>query len=168
MDDMEWIRLIQQLGPKLYRFFLSRDSKTQAEESVQEVFTRLLERLNRSECKNELVSAEAYAWGIALNLRKEHNRTLLSAESLLGQVHPDEIADPIVGLDQNLSSDLSALKRAVAELEEPERTILQLVLSGMQISEICSVLGIPEGTVKSHIHRAKDNIRDKMKKWRLL
>lgn len=82
MSDEEWINLVQKLGPKLYRFFLSQNSKSYAEDAVQEVFLRLLDRINRSGYSRELQNTEAFAWGIAVNVRKEIKRKLRSVEAL--------------------------------------------------------------------------------------
>ena len=162
MDDEECITLIQRLGPKLYRFFLSRGTKTDAEESVQEVFTRLIERVNAAAFNKDLGNLDSYAWGIAMNLRRERAR---SRE--ISVVDEDyEIVDTAslpIGTE-----NLMALKKAVQSLGEPEKTILQLLLTNMQISEISAVLNMPDGTVKSHIHRGKENIRSILRKWGVL
>ena len=163
MDDEEYLTLIQRLGPKLYRFFLSRGTKTDAEESVQEVFTRLIERLNAAAFNKDLGNSDSYAWGIAMNLRRERARS--REISVVDQDY--EVVDP-ASLPVPGAENFVALKKAVQTLGEPERTILQLLLADMQISEISAVLNMPNGTVKSHIHRGKENIRAILRKWGVL
>ncbi|MBK7844843.1 MAG: sigma-70 family RNA polymerase sigma factor [Bdellovibrionales bacterium] len=167
MSDEEWIVLVQKLGPKLYRFFLSQNSKAHAEESVQEVFARLLDKFSSAAFRSELGSVEAFAWGIAVNLRKEARRKLRFVETLVDDECPNQAVDPATKND-DLSADLIAMKKAISDLGEPEKTILQCLLADMKISEISSALAMPEGTIKSHIHRAKENVRFKMKRWGVL
>ncbi|MEO6913473.1 MAG: RNA polymerase sigma factor [Candidatus Baltobacteraceae bacterium] len=52
------------------------------------------------------------------------------------------------------------LRAAIEALPEKYRTVITLYhLQGKQYDEIASVLGIPIGTVKTHIFRAKEHLR---------
>ena len=65
--------------------------------------------------------------------------------------------------EKQLTRDLQA---AVATLSEKQRTVFQLkVLHGLTISEISEILGSAEGTVKSHLFRATQFLRQALKEW---
>ncbi len=52
------------------------------------------------------------------------------------------------------------LRRAILELPEKYRTVVTLYhLQGKQYDDIANVLGIPVGTVKTHLFRAKEHLR---------
>jgi RNA polymerase sigma-70 factor (ECF subfamily) len=52
------------------------------------------------------------------------------------------------------------LRAAIAMLPEKYRTVITLYhLQGRQYDEIAQVLGVPMGTVKTHLFRAKDQLR---------
>jgi RNA polymerase sigma-70 factor (ECF subfamily) len=65
--------------------------------------------------------------------------------------------------EQDLSQDREAsyeLHDLMGRLPEQSRTILTLhYLEGLPIAEIAGVLGIPEGTVKSRLHAARNKLK---------
>jgi RNA polymerase sigma-70 factor, ECF subfamily len=57
-----------------------------------------------------------------------------------------------------------AVTQAIKGLDDLHRSILVLRdIEGMDYEEIASVLSIPRGTVKSRLHRARMELRDKLK-----
>ena len=118
-------------------------------------------------------SFTAWMGGIVRNVARNHAR-----KRVRRQTSP---ADPAV-LDQSraassasaaapafdragaLKPDQSAfddrVMAALASLEEAPRTCLLLrTLSDMPYREISQVLGIPEGTAMSHVHRSRQSLR---------
>lgn len=74
---------------------------------------------------------------------------------------PDR-ADPAAGPEgQVLALDeASRLRAAIEALPEKYRTVITLYhLQGKQYEEIAGVLGLPMGTVKTHLFRAKEQLR---------
>ena len=54
-----------------------------------------------------------------------------------------------------------ALHTAIDRLPEVQRTILTLFyFEDRNIAEVASLLGVPEGTIKSHLHRARRALSD--------
>ena len=155
------ITIVNTLGPKLYRFFLASRSNAVAEELVQEVFVRLMSSHHTS----NLGTLEAFAWGIAQNLNREARRKSARGEVLIedypGTPEPSLIVSDIENNEQ-------ALRKGIDLLDEPQKTIMQLILADLKISEIASQINMPEGTVKSHVHRAKENLKLTFRKWGIL
>ncbi|HYL26512.1 MAG TPA: sigma-70 family RNA polymerase sigma factor, partial [Candidatus Nitrosotalea sp.] len=61
----------------------------------------------------------------------------------------------VVALDE-----ASRLRAAIDSLPEKYRTVVTLFhLQGRQYDEIANVLGLPMGTVKTHLFRAKEQLR---------
>lgn len=53
------------------------------------------------------------------------------------------------------------LRGAIARLEAADRTLVSLrYLEGFELWEIASVLGLPEGTVKSRLHRVRKRLKE--------
>lgn len=66
------------------------------------------------------------------------------------------------GADETLSAQQlrDRLARAIARLGPAERIVVKLhYLDEMSISEIKAMTGLPEGTIKSHLSRARDKLR---------
>ncbi|MBV8197941.1 MAG: sigma-70 family RNA polymerase sigma factor [Candidatus Eremiobacteraeota bacterium] len=73
-----------------------------------------------------------------------------------------ERADPSPGPeDQAIAlDDARRLRAAIDALPEKYRTVITLFhLQGKQYDEIAEVLGLPLGTVKTHLFRAKEQLR---------
>ena len=58
------------------------------------------------------------------------------------------------------NADNSDLDKVLAVLSEEERTVMIMAFGlGLSHGEVCDVTGMPLGTVKSHIHRARQRIQ---------
>lgn len=74
---------------------------------------------------------------------------------------PDR-ADPAPGPELQLErlDEASRLRAAIDALPEKYRTVITMYhLQGHQYEEIARVLGLPMGTVKTHLFRAKEQLR---------
>ena len=62
-----------------------------------------------------------------------------------------------------------AVRRALLELSEPHRVVLVLFdIEGHAYEDICAILQLPMGTVKSRLNRARAALRDKLEPCREL
>jgi len=77
---------------------------------------------------------------------------------------PKEYSNPMTALtNKQLSKEIKA---ALEALPENQRVVFQLkVLHGMRIREIAKIMGSAEGTVKSHLFRATQFMRDALQEW---
>jgi RNA polymerase sigma-70 factor (ECF subfamily) len=74
---------------------------------------------------------------------------------------PDR-ADPAPGPERQVIAldEASRLRAAIDALPDKYRTVVTLFhLQGKQYEEIATVLGLPMGTVKTHLFRAKEQLR---------
>jgi RNA polymerase sigma-70 factor, ECF subfamily len=73
-----------------------------------------------------------------------------------------ERADPAPGPEHQVIAldEAARLRAAIDALPEKYRTVITLFhLQGRQYEEIANVLGLPMGTVKTHLFRAKEQLR---------
>lgn len=76
-----------------------------------------------------------------------------------------DTADPAAGPEHETVAEDEArrLHAAIADLPEKYRTVVTLYhLQGRQYEEIAKVLRMPVGTVKTHLFRAKDQLRRRL------
>ena len=148
-----------------------------AEDILQEVFLRLW---TRSEQWNGRGTFKAWLFSIATNLSLNHLRSLRLRKQRPLEIPPDRYDDDeFENITPSWMADLSSLgpdeeleqvenhrllRQFVDELPEEKREILRMVHdSEMEIRDIAEALGIPEGTVKSRLHYAKEHLAGKMK-----
>ena len=75
---------------------------------------------------------------------------------------PPDLADPGAGPERlyEAAEEAARLRAAIEALPEKYRVVITLFhLQGKQYDEIAAVLGLPLGTVKTHLFRAKDALR---------
>ena len=76
----------------------------------------------------------------------------------LAAMASDERTDAAV--DDELDTEIA---QALGALDEPFRRVVELVdIDGLTYAEAASVLGVPEGTVMSRLHRARSRIRNRL------
>ena len=101
----------------------------------------------------------------AITVKRKH-RAMLSADLLSGQAlaEPhDESEGNQPGASLERVEDERRLQAALAELTAEHRTVLVLKeIEGQKYETIADVLGVPIGTVRSRLHRARLELRDRL------
>ncbi len=99
--------------------------------------------------------------------KRKQNRPMISLEETVSRGGEDayerQIEDPNPGPDELLvqKAESEILQRAIDRLPEDRRILVVLYHFGEQgYEEIASILGIPIGTVKSRLNRARLALRD--------
>jgi RNA polymerase sigma-70 factor (ECF subfamily) len=77
---------------------------------------------------------------------------------------PEDATDPVSNVSgEELKRDVTD---AMRRLSDKQRTVFQLkVFQEMSIPEIAIATGMAEGTVKSHLFRATQSVRDQLRRW---
>lgn len=136
------------------KFFHNRDD---AGDFTQEVFIRAYERLAgfRGEAKfSTWLLKVAYYHGISSTRKRQ------PPESLPEDYEPESRGKSPEELEIARAAKV-AVAQAVKELPERYRICIEMYFAmGMTYEEITGVTGIPEGTVKSHVFRAKKILRE--------
>jgi RNA polymerase sigma factor (sigma-70 family) len=147
----------------LYRYLVRRIGPEDADGIVGDVFRIAFEK--RHTYDGERAVARPWLYGIATNLLAKHRRRegrRLYAMARLATQRPaaTDLADQV-------SSDVDAVHQwhrvaeIVTSLPEPERDALLLhVWEGLSYDEVADALGVPVGTVRSRLHRARGRLRE--------
>ncbi len=139
-------------------------SAAEAEEVAQEAFLRAL-----SSIASFRGDAKLSTWLYTIVSRLCLNR-LASAErkhvrhddEALAQA-TDDREDPAERVERRQRE--AALHEAIAELADERRIVLVLAdLEGLTYEEIADALAVPIGTVRSRLHRARVDLREKLEK----
>ena len=135
-----------------------------ADDIAQEVFLRAFKNLGGFEGRARF---STWLYGIMLNSVRSfwRRRTLRSTASLDGGDEDSPRPDPPANSDgpaavSDRRERVAAVRSAIAALDEESREIVVLRdIKGMAYEELADVLGIPVGTVKSRLHRARAALR---------
>jgi RNA polymerase sigma-70 factor (ECF subfamily) len=150
------VDLIEREIPRLRRYarYLVRDAD-RADDVVQECLVRARDRIDTSQPGTRL-----RAWLFVI-LRNCHIDELRRARN-----HPvEDIAgsndrSPAIPESQDLRVTLGEIRDAFLRLKEEHREILLLVVvEGLDYQEAADILGIPVGTVRSRLSRARQALR---------
>lgn len=157
--EPNWQQFVKVTGPRLYRYFLGTFSVSMASDLVQETLIRLVQKQRSGEYDSEKGDLQAYAFGIARFVRLE----AIKRGTELDLVVDENILDVSVSNKFDSSDQVIYLRWAIKQLKPIEQEIILLMIDAdYQLDQIAKHLNIPLGTVKSHVHRAKTQLRQIM------
>lgn len=137
-----------------YHYLLNIDS---AEDITQEVFVKLL---TSNKNFNEEEHEKAWLLRVTINLCKN----VLKSKSNKNLSINDEIQIVDNSFEDNSISKID-MKRQIENLLPMQRTVIYLrYFEGLSIREISKITKINQNTVKSHIKRAKTNLKNNIEK----
>jgi RNA polymerase sigma factor (sigma-70 family) len=128
-----------------------------ADEIVQNVWLRVLRGIKRLRDGSKL---RAWLFGIARRalmdrLREQYAAPALSDIDVTGLAAPTDNDGA-----EDIETDLAAVQHELARLPVVEREVLTLFyLQELSLGEVAEVLGVPVGTVKSRLFRARRLLR---------
>jgi RNA polymerase sigma-70 factor (sigma-E family) len=137
--------LYRRLVTQIYAF---TTDLTEAQDVVQEAFARALARPRGL---SDVDSPEAWLRTVALNVVRRRWRRRQVLEKILLRTRPtQELLAPAPGPEHRDLHD------ALAELPRAFREVVVLhYLADLPVDEVAQVLGVPPGTVKSRLSRAR-------------
>lgn len=105
------------------------------------------------------------AFNQAISFRRENRRSTVSIHSKEGDgLIAEPIDDRPPGEAMESEETRKKVQEALERLEEGDRQIIILKdLQGQSYDEIAAILNIPKGTVRSRLHRARLELREKLK-----
>lgn len=148
--------LLERYELKVFRLCASMlHDKSLAQDLAQEVFLRVWRHLNRYDASSGAFSTWIYA--IARN----------QCLTTLSKQHPDwaslddtEVAQQVAQIstttERNDAASLAWLRSLVQALPNAQRSCLTLYyFEDNSVAEVATLLDLPEGSVKTHLHRAR-------------
>lgn len=180
-DQTAFEALVRQYQGKAYAIAYSMCSgdREEARELTQEAFLRAFRSL-----KNFRGKSSFYTWfyRILVNICLDSRRRRSRWEGIFSFWRRDKRADLTANETDAQYKDLKdysnpmaelnnkelaqEIRQALASLPEKQRVVFQMkVIHGMRIREIAKIMGSAEGTVKSHLFRATQFMREALREW---
>mgnify|MGYP002521729101 CR=1 FL=1 len=164
-NDRAFEELYNRHARRLQGFFTRRlgDDADLAADFMHDTFLRLYAA---RETYREGSNFRAWLYTIAYNLWKNHHRRS-NADLSQGEGRLDSLADEQdieVELDMNILHD--ALREVLKSLPEPYAMLFSLHYEEeLTVPQTAQITGLPEGTVKSRLHKAMNIIKHQLKQY---
>lgn len=156
--EPEWNQIVTELGPSLYRYFSGTFPGSIAADLVQETLIRLVQKHRDGHFDSRKGELKAFAYGIARFVRLE----AIKAQPPFDYVEDNSQLD-VMDQSNSQRDDVAHLRWAINQLKPVEQeVILMLIDSDISLEEISKQLQMPLNTVKSHVHRAKEKLKEIM------
>lgn len=161
-DARAFADLVERLETRVYRFILRQISAdTAAEDLTQDTFLEVYRNLHRFQGASKF---STWVMGIALNLSRNYRTR---APERRYQFQTDEVLErqsasgPSPHAQAHLNESLVAVHQGMSQLPDDLREALVLVaLEGMSYEQAAEIAGIPVGTAKNRVFRARRQLRD--------
>ncbi|MCG9128714.1 RNA polymerase sigma factor [Candidatus Poribacteria bacterium] len=166
MTESEFLKLFKKHYKQVYRhaFYLLKNNED-AEDMTQETFIKAWQ------LKNELRPSTVHSWllkcvqNLCFNeLKRQKYQVYTSDEftNVVDNLHHSESVQHVQSPEKSVCNEETKrlVHQAIGKLPPRLRLIVVMrELDGMSYSEISEVMGIPEGTVKSKLYRARKKLR---------
>ena len=144
----------------IYRFAGRRLGDQMADDVVAETFLAAFRRRKRYDLRR--ADARPWLYGIAANVMGKHRRAEVRMLRAFARTGIDPVAD---GHADRIDSQVSAaavqrdLAAALAGLPGDRDVLLLIAWADLSYDETAAALGIPVGTVRSRLNRARRKVR---------
>ncbi|MEU9042678.1 MULTISPECIES: RNA polymerase sigma factor [unclassified Kitasatospora] len=163
-DGDQWAfgELFDDAAGDLYRYAVRATGDWAVAEDVVQLTFLEAWRLRRTLCEDG-GAVRPWLFGIAANVLRNRARAARRHRAAMERLPEREVvpdfADELVGrLDD--SAQLAAAQRALAGLRKAEREVFGLcVWAGLDYASAAEALGVPIGTVRSRLSRARTKLR---------
>lgn len=140
---------------RIYAYAARRLGRDLAEDVASETFLIAFSRIATYDTTRP--DAAPWLYGIASNLVARHGRAEARRYRAMAKLAPDV---PVPDVDPTYLDARGRLAAALSRLSREERDVLLLVAwAGLSQPEVAAALDVPAGTVRSRLHRARQEMR---------
>jgi RNA polymerase sigma factor (sigma-70 family) len=166
--DQQAFRLLIKQNERLVAHMVGRliDRDEDREEVCQDVFLKVYEKIGEFNFHSKLstwIATIAYRHGVNfLRKKKIDLRDIPEEKSFTSHYISDDDPEETLA-DQDIDA---LLMKLINHLPAQYKAVLTLYhVDGMNYSEVGEVTGMPEGTVKNYLFRARNLLKEKVKKY---
>jgi RNA polymerase sigma-70 factor (ECF subfamily) len=178
-DELAFREMVEAYQDQVFNLlFRMIGTREEAEDLAQEVFVTVFKSIDQFRGDSKL---STWLYRIAANhcknrikyLARRYDRSTSQLDEAVERTAVAQGGAPvgagrIDAPDQALEgAEMERMvQRAIAELDEDHRLVVVLRdIEELAYEEICVITGLPEGTVKSRLHRARLALKDKLAKY---
>ncbi|MEU7004290.1 RNA polymerase sigma factor [Nonomuraea sp. NPDC046570] len=160
-ESERFATLFTRHAPELKRYVIRRLGPEPADDIVAETFAVALQHL--ASYDGSRGDERSWLYGIATNLVSRHRRREIGLYKALSRTGIDPVTESFTDeVDRRVSAGAAGrrLAKALAGLSQAHRdTLLLVVWAELTYEEAAAALGVPVGTVRSRVNRARTKLR---------
>ena len=164
-SDTAFEELYRRYARRLKGFFflqLGGDEELAAD-ATHDVFLRAYEARRRYQEERKV---DTWLFTIAYNICRNHYRSNAYEAQLLANLDAEPISNQEIEVEMDAATLDQALEQVLTELPAPLHQIFSLhYQEELTVPQVAEIVGIPEGTVKSRLHKTMNIIRQKLKQY---
>jgi RNA polymerase sigma-70 factor (ECF subfamily) len=153
--------LFRRHAPYIQRYVARRLGQDAAEDIVAETF--LLAFRQRDSYDQARADARPWLYGIATNLIGRHRHAEIRLYQAVAKTGADPVTEAFTDrVDDRVSAGMASRRLAAGLARLPEElrdTLLLVVWGDLSYAEAATALGVPVGTVRSRVSRARSKLR---------
>ena len=157
-DQQAFEVFVQRYQDRIYRLACANlYAPEEAADAAQEVFLRAYKGLGRFR-----FAAEPFTWlfRILKNVCNEFNRRTQRSNKHASEVDVEQLAELENGNSTRLT-DMRQVQKLVSQLPKRQQDVVLLrIFEGMSIDETAKAMSCRPGTVKAHLHKAINRLRE--------
>lgn len=158
---MDWNSIVERLGPRLYNYFIRRGHIKEAADLTQEVFSRLY--LKMDDFDSSKGSWDAFTFGIARFIALENQQSShiwVSSDAIDWDSLQDD-KTPTLEDEYQKNQAIELFLKEIKSLNPIQQEIITLYMDDeLTLDDIALLLKLPVGTVKSHLFRTKEKLKE--------
>ena len=164
-SDTAFEELYRRYARRLKGFFFLQlgGDEDLAADATHDVFLRAYEARSRYQ---EGRRVDTWLFTIAYNICRNHYRSNAYEAEFLANLDAEPVTNQQIEVQLDQATLDEALAQVLVELPAPLHQIFSLhYQEELTIPQVAEIVGIPEGTVKSRLHKTMNIIRKKLKKY---
>ena len=164
-SDTAFEELYRRYARRLKGFFFMQlgGDEELAADATHDVFLRAYEARSRYQ---EGRKVDTWLFTIAYNICKNHYRSNAYEAPLLATLDAEPVSSQQIEVELDAAALDQALEQVLAGLPAPLHQIFSLhYQEELTIPQVAEIVGVPEGTVKSRLHKTMNIIRKKLKQY---
>ena len=173
-DERAFRELLEAHRDRVYNItFRMLGNRAEAEDVAQEVFITVFKTIDTF---REEARFSTWLYRVTVNhcknrikyLSRRHDRDRDELDDTTGNGVNGSIGAPVPAAPDRALAGAQMeklMQEAIAALDEDQRAVVVLRdIEDLSIEEICDITGLPDGTVKSRLHRARLVLRKKLQR----
>jgi len=174
-DERAFRELLELHKDRVYNItFRMLGNRAEAEDVAQEVFISVFKTIDQFREESKF---STWLYRVAVNhcknrikyLARRHDRDRDELDETSHQANGAVVRAPVRAAQPDRALQGAQMERllqeAIANLDDDHRIVVVLRdIEDLSIEEICDITGLPDGTVKSRLHRARLALRKKLQR----